>query len=77
MFANHITNRDLDFQTPATYGHDPQGTIVCRYNWHSAGTLVWPFLVLTYKYIFQIKYMETILCSRKLLWFEITKIPKC
>jgi len=33
--------------------------------------------MLEYKYIFQIKYTETILFSstRKRLWFEITKIP--
>ena len=33
---------------------------MCRYNWHSAGSLNWPFLMLTYKYIFQIKYTEAI-----------------
>jgi len=27
---------------------------VCRYNWHSAGFLCWPFPVLKYKCIFQI-----------------------
>ena len=27
------------------------GTKVCRYNWHSAGSLGWPFPVLKYKYI--------------------------
>jgi len=44
---------------------------------HSAGSLGWSFPVLKYKYIFfQIKYTETILSnsSRKLLWFEITKM---
>ena len=30
-----------------------QGTKVCRYNWHSAGTLGWPFPMLKYKYIFK------------------------
>ena len=25
---------------------------VCRYNWHSAGSRVWPFPMLKYKYIF-------------------------
>jgi len=51
-----------------------QGTKVCRYNWHSASFLGWPFPVLKYKYIFQIKYTEAILSSstRKLSWFEIT-----
>ena len=48
-----------------------------RYNSHSAGSLGWPFPVLNYKCIFQIKYTEAILCvsTRKLLWFEITKMP--
>jgi len=49
---------------------------VCRYNWHSAGSLGWPFPVLKYKYIFlNHKYTEAILSNstRKLLWFEITK----
>jgi len=30
-----------------------QATKVCRYNW-----LGWPFSMLKYKYIFQIKYIE-------------------
>jgi len=49
---------------------------VCRYNWHSAGFLGWPFPMLKYKYIFQIKYTETILLNstRKLLWFEINEM---
>ena len=36
----------------------------------------WPFPVLKYYYIFQIKYTEAILSNstRKLLWFEITKM---
>jgi len=36
----------------------------------------WPFPMLKYKYIFQIKYTEAILSNstRKLLWFEITKM---
>jgi len=52
------------------------GTKVCRYYWHSAGSLGWPFPMLKYKYIFQIKYTEAILSNstRKLLWFEITKM---
>jgi len=37
------------------------GTRVCRYNWHSAGSLGWPFPMPNYKYIFQIKYTEAIL----------------
>jgi len=33
----------------AVYAYE---TKLCRYNWHSAGSLVWPFPVLKYKYIF-------------------------
>ena len=51
---------------------------MCRYNWHSAGSLGWPFPVLKYRYIFQIKYRpkEAILSNStlKLLWFEISKM---
>jgi len=41
-----------------------------------ACSLGWPFAVLKYKYIFQIKYTEAILSTstRELLWFEITKM---
>ena len=55
--------------------HSTNGTKLCRYNWHSAGSLSWPFPVLKYKYIFQTKYTEAILSNstRKLLWFEITQ----
>jgi len=48
------------------------------YNWHSAGSLGWPFPMLKYKYIFfQLKYTEAILSNstRRLLWFEISKMP--
>jgi len=56
------------------------GTKVCRYSWHSAGSLGWPFPTLKCKYIFQIfqiKYTEAILSSstHKLLLFEISKMP--
>jgi len=53
-----------------------KGTKVRRYNWHSAGSLGWPFPTLKYKYIFPIKYTETFLSNRtrKLLWFEIVKM---
>jgi len=46
---------------------------MCRYNWHNAGSLSWPFPMLKYEYI---KYTETFLSksTRKLLWFEITKM---
>jgi len=44
--------------------------------WHSAGSLGWPFPMLKYQYIFQVKYTEAILSNstRKLLWFEIRKM---
>jgi len=53
-----------------------QRTEVCRNNWHSAGSLGWPFPVLEYKYFFQLKYTEAILSTstRKLLWLEISKM---
>jgi len=52
-----------------------QGTKVRRYNWHSAGSLGWPFPMLKYQF-FKIKYTEGILSNstRKLLWLEITKM---
>jgi len=52
------------------------GTKVCRYNWHSADFLGWPFSMLKCNYIFKIKYTEAILSNstRKLLWFEITNM---
>ena len=34
------------------------GKKVCRYIWHSAGSLGWPFLMLKYKYIFPIRYRK-------------------
>jgi len=48
-------------------------------KWHTAGSLDWPFPLLKYTYIFQIKYKLTkaILSknsTRKLLWHEITKM---
>jgi len=53
-----------------------QKTKVCRYNWHCASSVGWPFPMLKYKYIFQMKYTEAILSdsTRKQLWFEITKM---
>jgi len=49
---------------------------VCRYSWHSAGSLGWPFPMLSTNIFFQIKYTEAILSNstRKLLWFEISKM---
>ena len=49
------------------------GTKVCRYNWHSAGSL---FPMLKYKYIFKkIHGSNFIEQHSELLWFEITKAP--
>jgi len=44
-------------------GCETRGTKVCRYSWHSDGSLVWPrfhFPALKYKYIFRIKYTEAV-----------------
>jgi len=30
------------------------------YDWHSAGSLGWPFPMLQYKYVFQTKYTEAV-----------------
>ena len=47
-----------------------------RYNWHSAGSLSWPFSMLNINIFFQIKSTEGILSnsSHKILRFAITKI---
>jgi len=57
------------------FGTHGINALLRRCNWHSAGSLGWPFQMLKYKYIFQIKYAEAILSNntRKLLWFEISK----
>ena len=49
---------------------------MCRCNWHSAGSLGWPFPMLKCKYICQIKNTLQLLShsTRKLLWFEIGKM---
>jgi len=49
---------------------------VCRCNWHSAGSLGWPFPMLKCKYICQIKNTLQFLShiTLKLLWFEIGKM---
>ena len=56
----------------------PYGTNVCRYNWHSAGSPGWPLPMLkcSLNIFFQIKYTEAALSNntRKLLWFEITRM---
>ena len=46
-----------------------------RYNWHSAGSLGWPFPMLKYKYILQIKYTEAILSTLG-HWYGL-KLSKC
>ena len=51
---------------------------MCRYNWHTAGSLGWPS-TLKYKYILRIKYAEAVEGilsndTRKLLRFQ--KLPK-
>jgi len=65
-----------DFSSPQQVETAVRGTKVCRYNGHSAGSLGWPFPVLKYEYIFQIKYTEATLSNstRKLLRFEITEM---
>ena len=54
--------------------HSLYATKVCRYNWHSAGSLGWPFPMIKYKYFFQIKYTEAISSDsiRKQLRFKIS-----
>ena len=51
---------------------------MCRYNWHSAGSVGCPFPVVKYEYILQVSlnYTEPILSNRtrKLLRSEITKM---
>jgi len=72
-----LTSRDENF-TEHTCGWTENGErkCMCRYSWHSAGSLGWPFPTLKYEYIFfQINYTEAISwnSTRKLLWFEIAK----
>jgi len=43
---------------------------VCRYNWHSAGSLGWPFSMLKQKYIFQI------ICGNNFICYGL-KLPRC
>ena len=75
-FVVDVGPYSFDFQTPTKYAYEPQGTKVCRYSWHSAGSLGWPFPLLKYQYIFSIKHTEAFLSNstRKQLWFEITKM---
>jgi len=62
FIPNFLLSRLLDLSNVAVSVE--QGTKVCRYNWHSAGFLGWPFPVLKYKYSFQIKYTEAIFTAR-------------
>ena len=82
-FLSYSGSFFIDFPEPEAssmsfdqHGAVAQGTKVCRYNWHSAGSLCWPFPMLKYEYIFQIKYTEAISSNstRILLRFEITKM---
>ena len=50
--------------------------IVRWYNWHSAGSLGWPFPMVKYKYIFQIKYTEAIYQTALGNCYGL-KLPKC
>jgi len=63
-------------QNPADVPDDKYHFNRERNNWHSADTLGWPFPMLKYKYIFQIKDTETILSNstQKLLWFVISEM---
>ena len=49
---------------------------VCRYGWHSGCSVAWPFPMLKYRHISQVKYMEAISSNstRKLLWSEIIRM---
>jgi len=61
---------------PAT--NSPYETKLCRHNWHSAGSLGLASSNAKIQiYIFQMKYTEATVSNstRKLLWFEITKMP--
>ena len=83
-FFNAITSVQLNsHRAHAVFTAMPRASVflidgakVRRYNWHSAGSLRWPFPTVKYKYTFQIKYTESVLSNstRKLLRFEITKL---
>jgi len=45
-------------------------------NWHSAGSLGWPFLMIKYKYIFQIKHTEAFYQTALGNCYGL-KLPKC
>jgi len=73
IFYPHVYQQSNEPHLPFT---PQQGTKACRYNWHSAGSVGWPFPMQKYKNIFQIKYTEAILSNitRKPLWFQISKM---
>jgi len=48
----HFFEAIKQLNCPYFTGKDELGTKVCRYNWHSAGSLGWLFPMLKYKYIF-------------------------
>ena len=64
VYASQQTPNSLPPRTHDRFNHViPRATKVCRYNWHSAGSLGWPFPMLKYKYIkykrnFEIKYIS-------------------
>jgi len=76
MLMKYSTTDTHELQTKQVFRHLQQGMKVCRYNYHSASSMGWPFEMLKYWYIFQIKYMEAILSNstRKLLRLEISKM---
>jgi len=75
----------LDLVFPVIAGTEgPGGWLHAKRERKCADTigtvLGWPYLMIKYKYIFQIKYTEAVLSNstRKLLWFEIVKmLIKC
>jgi len=75
--VEHYSRRNIRFDVEQQQQRN--GTKVRRYNSHSAGSLGWPFSTQKYQqaYIFQINHTEAILSNgtRRLLWFEISKMP--
>ena len=62
-YALYKSTQSLTLSFTLHSGYVAVGNEVCRYNWHSAGSLGWPFPMLKSKYIFQIKYTDAILSS--------------
>ena len=63
LMIRYLSTADTCFDSTVTVAVVIWGTKVCRYNWHSASSIGWPFPMLTYKYVFQIKYMQAILSN--------------